>query len=67
MYIYSLDYRTADQPYIYKDAVFISTHKFVGGVQTPGILVAKKVLFENKIPSGCGGGSVFFVSNCFLV
>jgi len=26
-----------------------------------GILVAKKKLFENPVPSGCGGGSVFFV------
>ena len=27
-----------------------------------GILVAKKSLFVNPVPSGCGGGSVFFVS-----
>ena len=27
-----------------------------------GILVAKKNLFVNPVPSGCGGGSVFFVS-----
>ena len=47
---------------MYKDAVFISPHKFVGGVQTPGILIAKKSLFSNPVPSGCGGGSVFFVS-----
>mgnify|MGYP000311995266 CR=1 FL=1 len=26
-----------------------------------GILVAKKKLFENPVPSGCDGGSVFFV------
>ena len=26
-----------------------------------GILVAKKKLFKNPVPSGCGGGSVFFV------
>lgn len=29
-----------------------------------GILIAKKKLFQNTSPSGCGGGSVFFVSNC---
>ena len=29
-----------------KDAVYFSMHKFVGGVQTPGILVAKKELFK---------------------
>lgn len=27
----------------YKDAVFVSPHKFVGGVNTPGVLIAKKV------------------------
>lgn len=26
----------------YKDAIFFSAHKFVGGVQTPGILVIRK-------------------------
>lgn len=31
----------------YKDAVYFSGHKFVGGVQTPGILVAKKALFKH--------------------
>ncbi|XP_037284800.2 uncharacterized protein LOC119177604 [Rhipicephalus microplus] len=46
----------------YKDAIFISPHKFVGGPETPGVLVAKKKLFVNRVPSGCGGGSVFFVS-----
>ena len=25
-----------DQGLVYKDAIFISTHKFVGGVETPG-------------------------------
>ncbi|CAL1543001.1 unnamed protein product, partial [Lymnaea stagnalis] len=45
----------------YKDAVFISPHKFVGGPQTPGILVAKRWLFKNKTPHGVGGGTVVFV------
>ncbi len=36
----------------YKDAIFISTHKFIGGPQTPGILVAKKKLFKNAVPHG---------------
>ncbi|XP_054261315.1 uncharacterized protein LOC128985628 isoform X2 [Macrosteles quadrilineatus] len=47
---------------VYKDAMFFSGHKFVGGVQTPGILVAKKSLFVNSVPQGCGGGTVFFVT-----
>ncbi|KAI4462812.1 sulfurtransferase-related [Holotrichia oblita] len=31
---------------VYKDAIYFSGHKFIGGVQTPGILVAKKFLFR---------------------
>ncbi|CAF4151093.1 unnamed protein product, partial [Adineta steineri] len=46
----------------HKDAVFISTHKFVGGPSTPGILIAKKKLFMNVIPSDVGGGTVNFVT-----
>lgn len=45
----------------YKDAVYFSLHKFMGGVQTPGILIAKKKLFVSNQPNGAGGGSVFFV------
>lgn len=38
-------------------------HKFVGGVQTPGVLIAKRILFKagETHPDGCGGGSVCFV------
>ncbi|CAB4061624.1 unnamed protein product [Lepeophtheirus salmonis] len=47
----------------YKDAVYFSVHKFVGGTQTPGVLIAKKSLFQKKVPHcGGGGGSVFFVT-----
>ncbi|XP_028397517.1 uncharacterized protein LOC114521315 isoform X2 [Dendronephthya gigantea] len=52
-----------DSSLVYKDAVFLSPHKFVGGVGTPGILIAKKNLFQNTVPSNCGGGSVFFVTH----
>lgn len=45
-----------------KDAVFISTHKFIGGPGTPGILVAKKSLFDNAVPVVPGGGTVYFVT-----
>ena len=41
--------------------MYFSTHKFVGGVQAPGILVAKKKLFRNAYPTTGGGGTVFFV------
>ena len=49
---------------MYKDAIFFSAHKFVGGPETPGVLVAKKNLFRNPHPGQCGGGTVFFVSLC---
>ncbi|MBY6211992.1 aminotransferase class V-fold PLP-dependent enzyme [Microbulbifer agarilyticus] len=44
------------------DAVFISTHKFVGGPGTPGILVVKKHLLQNPIPAVPGGGTVLYVT-----
>jgi selenocysteine lyase/cysteine desulfurase len=46
----------------YKDAVFVSTHKFVGGPGTPGVLVAKRALFSNRTPTVPGGGTILFVS-----
>ncbi|HEY1366665.1 MAG TPA: aminotransferase class V-fold PLP-dependent enzyme [Gaiellaceae bacterium] len=46
----------------YKDAVFVSPHKFVGGPGTPGVLVAKRHLFRNRVPAVPGGGTVCFVS-----
>ncbi|EFC50716.1 predicted protein [Naegleria gruberi] len=47
----------------YKDALVFSPHKFIGGPGTPGVLVAKKHLFKNKIPENPGGGTVFFVTD----
>ena len=47
---------------IAKDAIFISPHKLIGGIQSPGILIMKKKLCKRFIPKQCGGGSVFFVS-----
>jgi len=46
----------------YKDAVFISPHKFPGGPGTPGILVAKRWMFRNRVPTVPGGGTILFVS-----
>jgi hypothetical protein len=42
--------------------VFISPHKFVGGPGTPGVLVAKRSLFRNRIPTVPAGGTILFVS-----
>ncbi len=46
----------------YKDAVFLSPHKFVGGPGTPGVLVARRELFRNRVPSVPGGGTVAYVN-----
>jgi selenocysteine lyase/cysteine desulfurase len=46
----------------YKDAVFVSPHKFVGGPGTPGVLVVKRSLLRNAVPSVPGGGTVLFVT-----
>ncbi|KAG8181059.1 hypothetical protein JTE90_014772 [Oedothorax gibbosus] len=51
-----------NEDFAYKDAVFISPHKFVGGPDTPGILIAKKNILQNVVPSEPGGGTVSFVS-----
>ncbi|KRP18491.1 MAG: aminotransferase [SAR92 bacterium BACL16 MAG-120619-bin48] len=45
-----------------KDAVFISPHKFIGGPGTPGILVVKKALLKNTVPTIVGGGTVMYVT-----
>ena len=42
----------------YKDAVFISPHKFIGGPGTPGVLVVKRQLLTNTVPTVPGGGTV---------
>ena len=44
------------------DAVFISPHKFIGGPGTPGVLVARRDLFRNRVPSMPGGGTVVYVN-----
>jgi selenocysteine lyase/cysteine desulfurase len=45
----------------YKDAVFLSPHKFPGGPQTPGVLVVRRDLVRNTVPTAPGGGTVAFV------
>jgi selenocysteine lyase/cysteine desulfurase len=44
------------------DAVFISPHKFIGGPGTPGVLVARRDLFRNRVPTMPGGGTVAYVN-----
>jgi selenocysteine lyase/cysteine desulfurase len=46
----------------YKDAIFLSPHKFAGGPGTPGVLVAKRHLFANRVPATPGGGTIAYVT-----
>lgn len=50
------------EPAAHKDAVFISPHKFIGGPGTPGVLVVKRHLLQNSVPSEPGGGTVAYVN-----
>lgn len=49
------------------DAIFLSPHKFLGGPGCPGLLIAHKKLFVNKVPYCPGGGTVRFVCKNYQV
>ncbi len=49
-------------PAAYKDAVFLSPHKYIGGPSTPGILIARRELLRNRVPDVPGGGTVAYVN-----
>jgi selenocysteine lyase/cysteine desulfurase len=53
---------TGDEPSAAPDAVFVSPHKFIGGPDTPGILLVKRSLLSNSVPSVPGGGTVSYVT-----
>jgi selenocysteine lyase/cysteine desulfurase len=46
----------------HKDAVFLSPHKFIGGPGTPGVLVVRRELLRNRVPTVPGGGTVAYVN-----
>ena len=52
----------AGEPDIAMDAMFFSPHKFIGGPETPGVLVVKRSLLTNTVPDVVGGGTVQFVN-----
>ena len=58
----ALDMNPSADKILAKDAMFFSTHKFIGGPGTPGILVVKKTIITNQKPSLIGGGTVSFVT-----
>ena len=49
-------------PLCYKDAIFLSPHKLIGGPSTPGVLVARRELLRNRVPDVPGGGTVAYVN-----
>jgi selenocysteine lyase/cysteine desulfurase len=49
-------------PMAYKDAIFLSPHKFIGGPGTPGVLVVRRELLTNRVPVVPGGGTVMYVN-----
>ena len=49
-------------PLAYKDAIFLSPHKFIGGPSTPGVLVVRRELLHNRVPDVPGGGTVAYVN-----
>ena len=49
-------------PLGYKDAIFLSPHKFIGGPGTPGVLVVRRQLVRNRVPTVPGGGTVAYVN-----
>ena len=53
---------TTDADLDAKDAIFISPHKFIGGPGTPGLLVIRRSLLTNSVPTVPGGGTVAYVN-----
>ena len=51
-----------DDPMAYKDAIFLSPHKFIGGPGTPGVLAVRRELLRNRVPTVPGGGTVAYVN-----
>lgn len=51
-----------EDPLCFKDAVFLSPHKFIGGPSTPGVLVVRRELLTNRVPDVPGGGTVAYVN-----
>ena len=59
----NLDIKNEDINLCFKDALFFSPHKFLGGVNTPGVLLIQQRVVRNLlVPSEPGGGVVLFVT-----
>jgi selenocysteine lyase/cysteine desulfurase len=58
----SVDMGSPERGLDYKDAVFISPHKFIGGPGSPGVLVVRREHVRNTVPTVPGGGTVAYVN-----
>ena len=58
----AIDMNPASDPLAYKDGIFLSPHKFVGGPGSPGVLAVRREHVDRSIPTSPGGGTVDFVS-----
>ncbi len=61
-YAASAPYVGIDASLGHLDAIFVSPHKLIGGPGTPGVLVARRDLFDNRVPDVPGGGTVAYVN-----
>ena len=53
-----------DKSKAFKDGMFFSPHKFIGGPNTPGVLITHDRIYRNQLkPTQPGGGTVNFVYN----
>jgi selenocysteine lyase/cysteine desulfurase len=59
----NIEMNPESDPMAYKDALFLSPHKFVGGPGTPGVLAIRRDLLMGLVPTSPGGGTVNFVSD----
>lgn len=50
-----------NRPNAHLDAIYLSPHKFVGGPGASGVLIVKRALMTNRVPTVAGGGTVTFV------
>jgi len=52
------------EKYCYKDGIFYSPHKYIGGPNTPGVLIIHNRITMNILkPTQAGGGTVVYVYN----
>ncbi len=57
------DIKEEDSNLCFKDAIFFSPHKLLGGPNTPGVLLIQQRIVRNLlVPSEPGGGVVLFVT-----